>query len=168
MSLILTGGLGLRPSVPVPVLDVGPGASGSSASFSQAFGGEDDFGVDVSTFPVLDTTFATIKGFRVLAEALARRLITPKGSLTFHPDYGLDLRQYINEAMDDTTVARLKQAIAQELLQDERVGDVDVTVAFIQASGKLLITCQVVTAKGPFPFVLALSNVGVELYLGAT
>jgi phage baseplate assembly protein W len=143
------------------------GGIGASAVFAQRLG-EEDFGEDVSTFPSLDTTFSTIGGFRVLAEALARRLMTPKGLLTFHPDYGFDLRQFINETIDDSVLARIKQGTIHEILQDERVADADATVTFTQATQTLTVTCQVVTAKGAFQFVLALSSVGVDLYLGAT
>lgn len=127
-----------------------------------------DFGVDVSTFPRPDTTFSTIKGYRVLAEALARRLLTPRGFLTFHPDYGMDVRQFINESITDTTLGRIKAQVAYELQQDERVDDADAVVSYIPATGQLLITCQVSTSQGPFSFVLALSAVTVDLYLGAS
>lgn len=127
-----------------------------------------DFGVDVSSFPVPDTTFSTISGYKVLAQALARRLLTPRGFLTFHPNYGLDVRKYINESIDDTTLARIRSEVALELHQDERVQDANATVAFVQSTQTLLVTCKVVTASGPFSFVLSLSAVSVQLFLGDT
>ncbi len=126
-----------------------------------------DFGVDVSTFPVVDTTFSQIRGFRVLAEALARRLLTRRGLLSFHRDYGRDIRDYINEAMDDTSLGRCKEEAANELRQDERVVDADVLATFSPSTGVLMLTCKVDTAQGPFSFVLALSKLDAQLYLGA-
>lgn len=126
-----------------------------------------DFGTDVSSFPFPDTSFATISGFRVLAEALARRLLTPKGFLSFHPDYGTDLRLYVNEAMTDEVLYRAKAEARAELLQDERVDSCTATVVFDRTRESLYFTFQVTTAAGPFSFVLALSAVSVDLYLGA-
>jgi len=166
-TLFLTGGLGiwLPEPAPGPIIPR-PDSLPSSSSLGPT--GGVDFGTDVSTFPVPDTSFATITGFRVLAEALARRLLTPRGFLSFHTDYGTDTRLYVNEAIDDSTLARIKAEVAAELRQDERVHDADATVAFTPATETLTITCQVVTAAGPFSFVLALSKLKVELYLGTS
>ena len=149
------------PTYAVPLLTSG----GSSPPLPTKSAGV-DFGTDVSTFPKVDTTFSTISGFRVLAEALARRLLTRRGLLTFHPDYGRDMREYNNESIDDAALARLKQEAAQELRQDERVADADATVTY--TSGTLAVSCKVVTASGPFSFVLSLSKLDVQLYIGAT
>lgn len=125
-----------------------------------------DFGTDISTFPVPDTSFSTISGFRVLAEALARRLMTARGLLPFHPDYGVDLRSLLNESVTDDVLSQAKAAAVQELLQDERVQDVSGTLTFDASTSRLAFSFQVVTDAGPFSFVLALSQVRTELYLG--
>ncbi len=56
-----------------------------------------DFVVDVSTFPDLDSSFTLITGRRVIAEAILRRLLTPRGGLAYDPDFGLDVRGWLNE-----------------------------------------------------------------------
>jgi phage baseplate assembly protein W len=165
-TLFLTDGMGIW--LPEPSASVAPVSSSAPALANLGPTNGVDFGQDVSTFPVPDTSFATITGFRVLAEALARRLITPRGFLSFHTDYGTDTRLYVNEAIDDAALSRIKAEVAAELRQDERVHDADATVAFDEAAQKLSITCQVLTAAGPFSFVLALSKLSVELYLGTS
>jgi phage baseplate assembly protein W len=130
------------------------------------FAAAPDFGSDVSTFPAFDTSFAIVTGFQVLAQALARRLLTRKGLLPSHPDYGVDLRLYLNEAVDDSALTRMRAEVVHELQQDERVQAVDASVLFSPATGVLTATVQGTTAEGPFSFVLALSQVSINLYLG--
>lgn len=123
-----------------------------------------DFGTDISTFPIPDTTFSPIAGFRVLHEALARRLLTRKGLLPFHPDYGVDLRQYLNEAVTDQTLQDAKATAMAELRQDERVDTIDATVTFTASTGVLSFLFRGQSASGPFVFTLAVSALSVAIY----
>lgn len=125
-----------------------------------------NFGTDISTFPALDTTFSTISGYRVLSEALTRRLLTRKGLLVFHPDYGIDLRAYLNEAVTDDMLFRLKTEALAEIQQDERVDSATASVTFDPTTSRLTLTFQVQTAAGPFSFVLGVSQLSVDLYTG--
>lgn len=126
-----------------------------------------DFGTDCSSFPLPSTTFALISGYRVVAEALARRLSTPKGFLKAFPDYGEDLRQYLNEAVTDDMLDRARSEAVAECLQDERVDSITCTVTWTPATSTLLFRFQVLTSAGAFSFVLAVAQVTVDLYVGA-
>jgi phage baseplate assembly protein W len=122
-----------------------------------------DFGTDVLCFPGLDETFSLASGGRVVAEALARRLSTPRGSLPFHPDYGLDVRAWLNDAISQDLLYRLKASAERECEQDERVEAVEVAVTYVQATQALRLRVTATTAQGPFRFTLSVSQVSIDL-----
>ena len=83
---------------------------------------------DITTFPDLD--FHLVSGRRALAEALARRLQTPRGSLFYAPDYGLDLREMLNMRVTQGDLFAWKAAVEQEIRRDERVLSVNADLTF--------------------------------------
>src|SRR5947208_3071152 len=80
-----------------------------------------DFGADLAALPDLDPRWPLQSGGRNLAEAIARRLQTPRGGLFYAPDYGTDVRGWLNEAMTGDDVFRAQVAIEAECEKDERV-----------------------------------------------
>lgn len=82
-----------------------------------------DYGTDVSTFVNggLDPNFSLISGGRVVAENVARRLITRTGTFDDAPTYGTDLMAWINSPMDALDSRMLETLIRNECLKDERV-----------------------------------------------
>jgi hypothetical protein len=126
-----------------------------------------DFGTDVSTYVGgdLDPTFAVISGRRVVAEAIARRLETRRGALLRDPNYGTDLRAWLNRDFvgSAATLFRLKASVDREAEEDERVLSADATVTYEPAFQKLRIAIAIETAEGPFELVLAVSAVSVAI-----
>jgi phage baseplate assembly protein W len=125
-----------------------------------------DYGWDILTFPDLDVSFTPVNSARILSEALAKRFSTPTGKLFFHPDYGLDLREYLNSPMTDTLLIRIKSAVEIQAIQDERIFEALSTVSYDAASSTLLVQVDATSAFGPFSMVLAVTSVTVELILG--
>ena len=127
----------------------------------------DEFGTDISTYRQgdLDPTFTIIRGTRVVAEGLARRLETPRGGLIGDPNYGTDLRPWLNRDFVATEEAlfAMKAAIEDEADKDERIASAEATVSYSSALRKLHIKIVVVTARGPFELLLAVSAVTVEI-----
>jgi len=121
------------------------------------------FGSDVLVFPGLDPNLTLVNDGRVVAEALARRLSTPRGSLPFHPDYGLDLRGYLNDAMTPERLYQLRAAAELECEQDERVQSAEVKASFSLATQSLRVSINVTTNTGDLRFVLNVSQVSVDL-----
>lgn len=124
------------------------------------------FGVDLSTFvngvPDLDPSFEPIASpTRVLSEALARRLITRRGSIIEDPDFGTDVREWCQARMSNLRLAQLKAAVEAECLKDERVRTVTVTVTF--QGGKIRIVVAGEGDPGKFTLTLVADNVTVEL-----
>lgn len=122
-----------------------------------------DFGQDVSTFPDLDPAFSPLVGSRVVAEAVARRLSTPRGIIPSCPDYGLDVRSWLNESVTTAKLDRWKREIALELQKDERIASVSATLAYDSARLELKIALEVEAADGPFRLVLLVTAVTVAL-----
>ena len=127
-----------------------------------------DIGTDLYCISDLDPAGRTVSGPEALAQAIARRLQTPRGALAAigdDPDYGLDLRDYVGDdvgaAIEAEVEAEVEAAVRAECLKDERVRDVDVTVA---VSGRALtVGLRVASTQGAVRLVLAVSAVTVDL-----
>lgn len=124
-----------------------------------------DFGSDISTFPTLDGTMRPITGQRVVLEACARRLQTPRGALWAHQDYGLDLRAWLNESFGAASQAEMAAAITAELEKDERVLEVAVSSSLDARTDVLTVRIGVATAEGAFRLTLAVSRATVDVVL---
>jgi len=122
-----------------------------------------DFGTDVSTFPDLDPSFATMSGPRVLGEAIARRISTPRGALHYAPNYGTDVRSYLNDAVTPAKLAQWQREIQAECQKDERVRSAAVSLSFQAQSQTMRITIGIETADGPFTLVLSATAVSVAV-----
>jgi hypothetical protein len=122
-----------------------------------------DCGLDVSSFPDLDPSFTLIGGFRVVAEAIARRFITPKGTLSRDPNYGFDVRSLLNEKFTPSNLYLWRRFMIAQAELDERVLSADITLTPGADNRSLRIHAAIVTAQGPFSMVLDVSHVRVEL-----
>jgi phage baseplate assembly protein W len=122
-----------------------------------------DFGIDTSSFPDLDPSFSALTDQRVVAEALTRRLTTPRGALPFYPDYGTDVRGWLNESVTQARLSEWRRAVQRECEKDERVASADASLAYNQQSQTLSISVAGTTADGPFALVLSVTSVTVTL-----
>jgi hypothetical protein len=124
-----------------------------------------DLGIDIACTDDIDPAFTPVTGTKALAQALVRRLITPRGLLFYDLEYGLDLRAYLNAgiAQGDGFAYRLAAQVEAECLKDERVGTVDAAVTFDAQTEKLTVLLQGTASDGPFRLVLAISAVTVEI-----
>lgn len=120
-----------------------------------------DFGTDLSALP--DLSFGLKSGRDNLAEAIARRLITPLGGLFYDPSYGLDLRQYLNEAITDEVRYEIETLVAAECEKDERVLSAEATLIDTDLLRTLQLVIALETAEGPFRLILAVNAVSVEV-----
>lgn len=109
------------------------------------------YGVDVRTTPegnlaVTNGDLQKAEGQDNLTQALAHRLQTPRGSLTYHPLYGSDLHRMIGQRL--TAYASFFAAIdtRQTLLRDPRAEEVGKVRA--EAKGdRLLLEVEVTTTQ---------------------
>ena len=138
-------------------------------------------GSDLSGVTDLTAQMAEVSGRRCLAENLARRLITPRGTLIDDPNYGYDLTGFTNADMAPSDIAQMQSGITSEFLKDERVTGAQVTVQFVGPSqvsaaqtatisnpqptplGVIIINAVISDSTGPFTLVLSVSNVTVTI-----
>jgi hypothetical protein len=119
----------------------------------------------VLTNGVLDfqPTMGLATGRALLAQSLICRQTTPVGSVLDCPNDCFDVRDWISEGMTQSQLARLGQAVTNELLKDQRVTAANVQATYNVSTGKITLTEAIASGYGPFSFVLAVSSVTVEL-----
>ncbi len=121
-----------------------------------------DYGRAVSWVSDMSPEGRIVTGHRVLAEALARRLMTPRGRLIGYPNYGYDLTEWVNADVSARDIASIRANVQAECLKDERVESVNVSVVLAK-DGTLTVTLNIEGSLGPFTMVLGVSEVTVTL-----
>lgn len=122
-----------------------------------------DYGSDVDCVSDLDPTFALVTGPRAVAQAIARRLSTPRGGLHYDGTYGYDLRSLLNTGIEPGDTFRIAAAVEAQCVADERVVSATATVLFDETTERLRVLVDGELAEGPFSLVLGVSAVTVEL-----
>lgn len=149
------GGGGAAPVAP----PVSPGARPRGTPVNP----EDLHGVDVDCIEDATADFRLARGRRNLANAIARRLSTPRGGLRYDPEYGLDLREFLNEDVTGAEIANAPGEITLEVEKDPRVQAARVRLVYNFAASSLRVTIGIVDALGPFTLVLSVSKLTVEI-----
>lgn len=121
-----------------------------------------NYGLDLSCVTDLDPGMVEVTGRTCLVQALARRLITARGTLIDDPNYGFDLNQFLNDDLDAADVARIGSGIDAEFLKDERVLS-STTTAVLNVGGALVVTAQIQDQQGPFKLVLSVGSVSATI-----
>lgn len=120
-----------------------------------------NYGTDLANTGDLDPNMIEVSGVNVLAQALVRRLLTPRGALIDDPNYGYYLVGEVGDDIGPGDVGRIAAQMDAEFLKDSRVSGSRTTAAFI---GGVLTTSSVITSSlGPFPLVLAATQVTVTI-----
>lgn len=125
------------------------------------------YGTDHSTFlagtgaPDLDPSFGIISTARVIAEAVARRWLSPRGTLVTDPGAGIDVRDLLGLAVDQASLYAIASLLAAEAERDDRVAVCSVSLAYAAASQSLRITARITPVDGSqaIPLVLDVSAV---------
>lgn len=117
----------------------------------------------IATLGVTDVpliSISTSDPFLVVGQRIARRLLMPRGGLAAiggDPNFGWDVRQYINAKLSPTALAQAQQQIAAECEKDEAISSAKVTFGY-SFNGALTISIQLVGASGPFQLVLPVQD----------
>lgn len=122
-----------------------------------------DTGIDCYAFPDLEEGLELHSGPRLMADVLARRLTTRKGTLSFYPSYGIDLRDYLNESVDDAILFAIKSEVEAECEQDERVLEAEARVLYDSDNQALSVSVTGSSAEGPFSLILRITALDVSL-----
>jgi len=123
------------------------------------------YGADLACASDLTSTMDVVDPMstRALGEAIARRLDTPRGSIPDAPDFGMDLRGYLNRGVTTADLNRIADRIRSEVTQDDRVISARVSVAPSPNGSALTVSIAVVPAdvRGRFELVLAVTSADV-------
>jgi len=107
-----------------------------------------------------DSRISTVSGPRAVAVDVARRFTYRWGHWPRSPDRGFDLWRLLSSSGASTTFVQAR--CREQCLQDERVRDATVVVSQpAPETYRIEITLQL--ASGPFPLVLRVSELTVEL-----
>lgn len=120
-------------------------------------------GIGVACTTSVGPRFTLAVEAQCLGQSLVRRLSTPRGYLSWAPNDGIDVREFLNKGDTQQNRFAAIAAIKDECEKDERVQAASVAVSFNFATSTLTITIDVETADGPFTFVIAADKVTVEL-----
>lgn len=126
-----------------------------------------DFGTDWDVVTDLGARLTTASGIRNLGNALARRLTSPRGCLSYDLNYGYDIRLLLSAALTPAQVSAVQGAIERECEKDDRVRSCSAVLTHIPQAQSLTIVLSIETAAGPFSLVLGVDKVTVTV-LGAS
>lgn len=118
-------------------------------------------GSDLSCVADIDPAGAEVTEKLLLAQALVRRLTTPRGRLIDDANYGYDLNQWLNADVGPAELAQIQAQSQAECLKDERVQSATISVTFI--ANVMIVSVAIVAALGPFQFVLSIGGVTPQL-----
>lgn len=121
-----------------------------------------DYGTAWSCVEDLTMPAVLVSGLRVVGEAMARRLQTPRGGLIDDPNYGFALSEYVNDDITPADLANIKANTLAEAQKDERIISATVTVV-LASDGLLVTTIKAQTSSGPFKLVLSSSDVTTQI-----
>ena len=122
------------------------------------------WGSDIACALTLDPDVRELAGDdpQVLANAIIRRLDTPRGQLPDDPDYGIALRSMLSAGITDAGRRSISGRIYNEITKDERVDSLRVDVT--PGDESLTIALTVTPVEGePFTMTLAVTSAGVVL-----
>lgn len=115
-----------------------------------------DLGSDLHCLDDLKPELSMVDGVTGVAQALFRRLITPRGSLWYDKNYGTDTRKFLNSS--GVQRWRVVQDVTAECLKDERVKSARVQVEYESGARKMTVTVRALTALGPFTLVYSIGD----------
>ena len=118
-----------------------------------------DLGTDIGGVMDLGPSLAPVSGRRALIEAVARRLVTPRGALWYDPAYGYDLRQFLNGIA--SSPSQIVAGVTEQAEADERVVGAQASATFI--GNTLVVKVALLDSSGPFTFTINVGQVTVEL-----
>lgn len=102
-------------------------------------------------------------GAQVVAEAIARRWLTPIKTLADDPTYGEDITDSVSDDMSPRDIVYKQQRLAVQAMQDERVLQAQVKLTL--SRGILTVSADIMTANGPFAMVLSVNSANLVTLL---
>lgn len=126
------------------------------------------YGSDVSCDTDVDPGVAELAGDdrMLIAQAVVRRLDTPRGTLPDDASYGISVTSMLSAGISTQEVAQLAGVIRAEVSKDDRISSTRVTVTPSSALDALTIDVYILPvdpALGPFTMTLAVTSGAILL-----
>lgn len=119
--------------------------------------------MDVSTFPDLDPSGSQMTDpVQALGEIILRRLTTWRGALWYDFDFGLDLRERLNDDLGPRELALLKSDIRDEVEKDERVKAADVELELNYETNSLKVMINVDVSDATYKYIVSVDQVNAS------
>lgn len=102
------------------------------------------YGTDLSCVTELADDAAEVDPMSrvAVAQAITRRLTTPRGALIDDPDYGFDVRQFANRGTTQLELRAVADQCRGECVKDDRVSAATITAFYDAALRKLTVSVQ--------------------------
>lgn len=136
------------------------------ASVQLGLRGPEWWGTDMTAVP--DLRLMVHSGLPNLAEAIVRRLITPRGRLFYDPEYGFDVRAYLNEAARPEVLYEIERRVEEQCELDPRVAAATAQATFDAQERTLRLRVDLELAEERSPQLLPADQVTVEVLRAAT
>lgn len=120
------------------------------------------WGVDLSCITDIDDRASEVRSDSptAIGQAVARRLITPRGMISSDLAYGFDVRGLLNRGVPAGELAQLSSDIAAEARKDERVSSIDCVCSYDFQTRALRVQLRIspVGALSDFDFVFSVTD----------
>ncbi len=97
---------------------------------------------------------------QTLIQDIYNRIRTVKGSHFHHPDYGIDLIDFLNTDQDELTILDLQNQLQEEIEKDPRILECDVQITQEQEGIKYT---AYITPIDDAPFSLEIDKQGIKV-----
>ncbi len=122
----------------------------------------------IDDLPLIGTTITD--PVQLIGQRTVRRLTTPRGALALindDPNFGFDVRQYINAKLSPAQIATAEASITDEVTKDEEIQDAVVSFS-LGAAGAISIDISMQTNAGPFSLTLNVNDLTTQLLFAFT
>lgn len=128
-----------------------------------------DFGYPYTTLDTWNGDFSMVSGISNYTEALARRVLTPLGSLIYHTNYGSQLPAEIGNVQTAQEAALQLSYLKNALLSDPRTQSIARITAYPVKFGDIVLTSAVIPygLNQLVPFNLLVVPVGSQVITSA-
>lgn len=97
-------------------------------------------------------------GIANLIQSLQHRLLTRKGELPYHPEYGSNIERHVGQPLDSIRLSSIRHDVRQTLLDDPRITSIkNMVVSVVFDHVHILVTAMIIGQNDDVPLNLVLN-----------
>lgn len=112
-------------------------------------------GTDFAGWSDVDPSLGYQSDSRALADAILRRLTTPRGGLPDFPGYGFDVSSLIGRALEPNSIS---QRVLEQVRAEEEVLDAALDIETSADGTGIILSLRVVSSDGPFTLTVPIED----------